>query len=137
MLIDPILAKFSPDVRNSDAMRVLIALHQTFAEQLQSTQEQLTKALEKIKILEDEIAKLRKTPKRPKFSPNKMQPRQRSKGSPESNTPPSMACSSLAQKESSEIAVTPENLPAGSKYRGFQQFTVQEISLIAKEITYK
>ena len=76
MLIDPILAKFSPDVRDSDAMRVLIALHQTFAEQLQSTQEQLTKALEKIKILEDEIAKLRKTPKRPNFSPNKMQPRQ-------------------------------------------------------------
>lgn len=144
MLIDPILAKFSPDVRNSDAMRVLIALHQTFAgqlqstqNQLQSTQEQLTKALEKIKILEDEIAKLRKTPKRPKFSPNKMQPRQRSKKAPGSNIPPSMTCSSLAQKESSEIAVTPENLPAGSKYRGFQPFTVQEISLIAKEITYK
>jgi len=144
MLIDPILAKFSPDVRNSDPMRILIALHQTFAEQLQSTQnqlqsnqEQLTKALEKIKILEDEIAKLRKTPKRPKFTPNNMQPRQRGKGPSGSNTPQSMACSSLAQKENSEIAIPPENLPAGSKYRGFQPFTVQEISLVAKEITYK
>lgn len=144
MIIDHILAKFSPEVRDSDAMKILVALHQTFAEQLQSTQEQLqstqeqlTKALDKIKLLEDEISKLRKTPKRPKFPPNKMQPRERGKGSPKPNTPQPMTCSSLAQKESSEIAVPPENLPTGSKYKGYQPFTVQEINLVAKEITYK
>ena len=85
MIIDKILAMFTPEVRNSDAMRALVALQQTFFEQfqqaqaqlqitqaqLQSIQEQLTKSLDKIKLLEDEIAKLRKTPKRPKFRPTK------------------------------------------------------------------
>ena len=91
MIIDKILAMFTPEVRNSDAMRALVALQQTFFEQfqqaqaqlqitqaqLQATQEQLTKSQEKIKVLEDELAKLRKTPKRPKFRPNNMQPRER------------------------------------------------------------
>ena len=97
MIIDYIVAMFPQEVRNTDAMRAVIALTQTLFEQLeltktqlqstqtqlqstqtqlQATQEQLTKANEKIKILEDELAKLRKTPKRPKFHSNKMQPRE-------------------------------------------------------------
>ena len=47
MIIDNTLSMFTPEVRNSDAMRILVALHQTFAEQLQSTQEKLTKAQKK------------------------------------------------------------------------------------------
>jgi len=145
MIIDNILSKFTPEVRDSDAMRMLVALHQTFAEQLrstqeqlQSTQEQLTKALGKIKVLEDEIAKLRKTPKPPKFHPNKMQPRERGKGSsgPANPIPPN-ANFSLTTKEISEITIAPENIPKGSRYKGFQPFTVQEVNIIAKEITYK
>jgi hypothetical protein len=145
MIIENILAKFTPEVRDSDAMRMLVALCQTFSEQLQrtqiqlqSTQEQLTKALEKIKTLEDEIAKLRKTPKRPKFRPNTMQPRERGKASSKpADSTPSNAHTSLAVKEISEITISPENIPEGSRYRGFQPFTVQEINIIAKEITYK
>ena len=41
MIIDKILAMFTPEVRNSDAMRVLVALHQTFSEQFQQAQAQL------------------------------------------------------------------------------------------------
>jgi hypothetical protein len=146
MIIDNVLAKFTPEVRNSDGMKILVALHQTFSEQLrstqeqlQSTQEQLTKALEKIKILEDELAKLRKIPKRPKFHPNKMQPRERGKGSQNPDGQPLIGktCSSLATKEISEITIIPENLPQGSRYKGFQPFTVQDVNIIAKEITYK
>ena len=150
MIIDKILAMFTPEVRNSDAMRALVALQQTFFEQfqqaqaqlqitqaqLQSIQEQLTKSLDKIKLLEDEIAKLRKTPKRPKFRPNKMEPRVRGKDSPDPQ-PPINAFSSLATKEISEIILAPENIPEGSSYKGYQPFTVQEINIIAKEITYK
>ena len=38
MIIENILAKFTPEVRDSDAMRMLVALCQTFSEQLQRTQ---------------------------------------------------------------------------------------------------
>ncbi|MBA3602457.1 MAG: transposase [Parachlamydiaceae bacterium] len=137
MIIDHILAMFTSEVRNSDAMRALVALSLTYSEQLQSTQEQLTKALDKIKVLEDEIAKLRKTPKRPKFSPNNMQPRERNKGSSKPNPMPLDNGPSLALKEVSEIIVKPENIPVGSRFKGHQTFTVQEINIIAKEITYK
>ena len=62
-------------------MKGLAVLVQTLLTQLQTTQEQLTKAQAKITILEDELAKLRKTPKHPKFRPNGMQPRDRGKNS--------------------------------------------------------
>jgi hypothetical protein len=152
MIIDKILDMFPPEIRNSNAMHGLVALTQTFYDQLQltqaqlqstqaqlqSTQEQLTKALDKIKILEDEIAKLRKTPKRPNFRPNNMQPRNRDKGSSSDNpTPPANTDFPLMTKEISEIIISPESIPEGSRYKGFQPFTVQELSIIAKEITYK
>ena len=68
MNLDGILSTFSPEVRESPSMKGLVVLIQTLSEQL-------TKANERIKILEDEISKLQKKPKRPKFRPNNMQPR--------------------------------------------------------------
>jgi hypothetical protein len=152
MIIDNVLAMFPPEVRNSNPMRGFVALFQTFSdqlqqtksqlqstqEQLQSTQEQLTKSLEKIKILEDEINKLRKTPKHPKFRPNKMEPRGRGKGTPNPPAPmPPNDNPSFAKKETSEITIKPENIPEGSRFKGFQTFTFQEISITATETTYK
>jgi len=145
MNLDGILSTFSPEVRESSSMKMLVILIQTLLEQLhstqiqlQSTQEQLTKALEKIKILEDEIAKLRKTPKRPKFHPNGMQPRIRGKNPDDKSdkTPPSDN-TSLAKKETSEVLIKPLNIPDGSRFKGYQTFEIQDISLIAKEIVYK
>ena len=138
MNLDGILSTFSSEVRESASMKGLVVLIQTLFEQLQVTQEQLTKAQEKIKILEDELAKLRKTPKRPKFRPNGMQPRERGKKSRDNTDkiPPSDNAS-LAKKETSEVIVKPLNIPDGSRFKGYQAFTIQDISLVAKEIIYK
>ncbi|PJD95936.1 MAG: hypothetical protein CK425_07260 [Parachlamydia sp.] len=145
MIINHIIAMFPLEVRDTDAMRAVIALTQTLFEQLeltktqlQSTQEQLIKAHEKIKLLEDEFAKLRKTPKRPKFRPNKMQPREQNKGSrgSASSTAPADD-TSLSKKETSEIKIKLENIPEGSRFKGYQTFDVQELNIVAQEITYK
>jgi hypothetical protein len=145
MNLDGILATFSPEVRESPSMKGLVILIQTLLEQLhttqaqlQATQEQLTKAQEKIRTLEDELAKLRKTPKRPKFRSNGMQPRDRGNRSssnadkvfPSENT-------SLAKKETSEVIVKPIDVPDGSRFKGYQTFAIQDISLITREIIYK
>lgn len=144
MIIDHIIAMFPPEFRESDAARAVKALVQTLFEQLeltklqlQSTQEQLTKANEKIKILEDEIAKLRKTPKRPKFRSNEMQPRDRKNSAQKSNSMPPTDIISTAKKETSEINVPVPNVPEGSRFKGFQTFGVQEINIVAQEIIYK
>lgn len=145
MNLEGILSTFSPEVRESTSMKGLVILIQTLLEQLhvtqaqlQATQEQLTKSQEKIKILEDELAKLRKTPKAPKFRPNGMQPRDRGKkpgGNTDKMSPPDDAL--LARKETSEVVIKPLDIPEGSRFKGYQTFTVQDIHLIAKEVTYK
>ncbi len=115
MNLENLLSAFPAEVRESASMKGLVVLIQTLLEQLQITQEQLTKSQEKIKTLEDELAKLRKTPKRPKFRSNGMQPRDRSNGSggPSNSVPPSDGAS-LAKKEISEIIITALNVAAGS-----------------------
>lgn len=131
MIIDSIVAMFPAEVRNTDAMRAVIALTQTLSEQLeltkiqlratqeqlQATQEQLTKANERIKTLEDELAKFRKTPKKPKFDPNKMQPRERNKKAAPSEPIIPTNGPSFVKKEVSEIKITVENVPKGSRFR--------------------
>lgn len=136
MNLDKIISTFPKDVQETPAMKGLVCLIQTLAEQLQKTQESLTKAEMKIKILEDELAKLRKTPKRPKFHPNGMQPRERSKPKPSDDTPLTMA-KSLFKKELLEITVSVPNVPVGSRFKGYQSYSVQELILGAKETTYK
>ncbi len=53
MNLDGILSTFPPEVRESPSMKGLVILVQTLLEQLQATEEQLTKSQEKIKVLED------------------------------------------------------------------------------------
>lgn len=131
MNLDGILSTFSPEMRESASMKGLVILIQTLVEQL-------TKSQEKIKVLEDELAKLRKTPKRPKFRPNGMQPRDRDNGS-NNNTDKILPAdnSLLAKRETSEVIVKPLNIPDNSRFKGYQTFAIQDISLIAKEIIYK
>lgn len=137
MNLDNILTTFPPEVRESPSMKGLVILFQTLHEQLQKTQENLTKAQEKILVLENEIARLRKTPKRPKLGKNRMEPRDRKNGStpPESQLP--LSKSFLSQKEFSEVKIKVQNPPAGSRFKGYQSFSLQDICLVAKEITYK
>ena len=138
MDLNDILATFSPEVRESNSMKGLTALFQTLFEQLQATQEALTKSQEKIKKLEDELIKLRNTPKRPKFHPNGMQPRNRhqEKKNPFDPLTPAMGAS-LIEKEITEVTVKEMQHPPCSRFKGYHTFSVRDIGLVAKEITYK
>ena len=131
MNLDNILNTFPAEVRESPSMRGMVVLIQTLSEQLAKSQE-------KIDALEEELRRLRKTPKRPKFRPNGMQPRNRSNDSPSSSNPFTPAVSaSLIQKEVSEITIQETQHPEGSRFKGYQTFSIQDVSIISKEITYK
>lgn len=49
--------------------------------------------------------------------------------------PPSNA--SFIGKEHSEVKISAENVPEGCRFKGYQNFIVQDIGLVAKEITYR
>lgn len=145
MDIDNLLSTLPPDVRDSPVLMGLKVLIQTLLEQLQATREQLQATKEqlahaeaKIKSLEDELRRLRKMPKRPKFHPNGMEPRNRAgdKKNGSGPTPPSINASFI-EKELSEVKICAENVPEGCRFKGYQEFTVQDIGLVVKEITYK
>jgi hypothetical protein len=106
-------------------------------EQLQRSHEELAKAKAKIQALENELRKLRKLPKRPEFRSNTMEPRDRSRGKKDKAEPTSETKTSFAKREQSEVKISVENVPEGSRFKGYRDFTVQDIDLVAKEITYK
>lgn len=130
MNLDNIISTFPIEIRESPSMKGLLILIQTL-------QEQLSKAQEKIIVLEKELTRLRKTPKKPKFRPNKLEPRNRKKNQSSELPPPDMAKSTLVQREISEVKIALANPPKGSRFKGYQSFSIQEIGLVAKEITYK
>jgi hypothetical protein len=130
MDIDKLLLTLPEDVRTLPAIQGLKVLVQTLVEQL-------NKAQEKIQSLEDEIKRLRKTPKRPKFRPNGMEPRDRGNKTDKTRSEPPSTSGPLVQKETVEIKLEALNVPKGSRFKGYQPYTVQDIVLVAKETTYK
>ena len=124
-------------------MRIILAQAaqiQTQAAQIQAQSEQITAMQKMIDELKDEISRLNNTPKRPKFRAGGMEPRDRSKKDKPNNS--SDACNSTQaqdnpKKEKEEKRIPPDNIPKRSRFKGYQEFTVQELELHAKETTYK
>jgi hypothetical protein len=110
------------------------------ATQIQAQAEQIAAMQKTIDELKDEISRLNNTPKRPKFRAGGMEPRDRGKKDKPNNS--SDPCNSTQaqdnpKKEQEEKRIPPENIPKRSRFKGYQNFTVQEIKLHVKETTYK
>jgi hypothetical protein len=111
------------------------------AAQIQAQAEQITALQKTIEELKDEISRLNKTPKRPKFRPGGMEPRDRSKKKDKPNNPSDTSHSIQARdnpkKEKEEKKIRPDNLPKRSRFKGYQDFIVQDMEIHVKETTYK
>jgi len=110
---------------------------QSQAEQIQSQAEQICKLEKTIDELKDEISRLNKTPKRPKFKPNRMEPRNRKKGNSQKNSPGSNKNICAPDKKQEEVKVQANEVPQGSRFKGYSDFKVQDLEIIVKEITYR
>ena len=110
---------------------------QSQSEQIQSQSEQICEFKKIIDKLKDEISRLKKTPKRPKFKPNKMHPRDRSKGGSQKNSSESNKNICTPDKKQEEITIKAHEVPQGSRFKGYKYFNVQDLEIIVKEITYK
>jgi len=89
-----------------------------------------------VQKLNDELARLKKLPKRPKFRPGGGPGRTGGNGSGSSgNSGPANKVS--VQKLKQEIIIEPTSVPAGSIFKGYSTYAVQELEAIAKDVMYK
>ena len=134
------LNQLSSDALARVPVQELVRIILAQSTQIQAQAEQITAMQKTIDELKDEISRLNNTPKRPKFRAGGMEPRNRSKKDKPNN---SSNTSNLTQaqdnpkKEKEEKLIPPDNIPKRSRFKGYQEFTVQEIELHVKETTYK
>ena len=106
---------------------------------IQGQAEQITILKKTVQELQDEIARLKKMPKRPKFRPGGGDPKGRSgkpdnaAGGGESNSANKMAPKKVRQ----EVRVPALGVPPESRFKGYQEYAVQELELTPKDVIYK
>lgn len=141
---DPI--SFIPQkLQSSPWIERLISLLQEQTKRIQEQTQKIQEQAEKIAALEktvqeqkDEINRLKNMPKRPKFRPGGGDPKSRS-GKPNGNEKNgSSSNNSLVQKKiKQEVIVSAPNVPEGSRFKGYQEYTVQEFELTPKDVIYR
>jgi len=113
---------------------------QAQAQQIQTQAEIMVVMKKTIEELKDEIDRLNKKPKRPKFRKGGMEPRdRRSKKSPDDSDDLCGAerTQHNPEKQREEKCIPPAVIPEGSRFKGYKEFLVQEVKLIAVETLYK
>jgi len=106
---------------------------------IQGQAEQIATLKKTVQDLKDEIARQKKMPKRPKFRPGGGDPNSRSgkpgdaAGGGGSNSVNKMA----PQKIQQEIRIKALDIPPGARFKGYQDYAVQELEIIPKDVIYK
>ena len=103
---------------------------------IQAQAEEITQLKTTVQELRDEIARLKKTPKRPKFRPG----RPTKKGNQKPTSDPAHDQSPVeasTQKVKEEVIVKAPNVPEGSRFKGYTNYSIQELVFTTKDVTYK
>lgn len=142
MNIDNLLAQAFHETR-SPLIEMIAQIIRSQAEQIQRQAEQIQRQAEQIVVLQktidelkDEISRLTKTPKRPKFREGGMEPRDRSRKPPPNESTPNVGYVG-ASKKHEEVRVVAIGVPENSRFKGYQEFSVEDVEITAKTTTYK
>jgi Transposase IS66 family len=106
---------------------------------IQEQAEQITALKKTVQELRDEVARVKKMPKRPKFRPGGGDPKGRSgkpgnaAGGGELNSANKMA----PERARQEVRVPALGVPQGSRFKGYQEYAVQELELAPKDVIYR
>ena len=112
---------------------------QNQAQVIQKQAEQIASLKNTVQELRDEISRLNKTPKRPKFRPGGGDPNGRS-GKPGNTTERDKTNSAnkmTPTKVRQEVRIPAVDVPEGSRFKGYQEYSVQELEIIPKDVIYK
>lgn len=141
-----IISYIPEDLQKAPWLQPIVGLLQTQAEQInkqakqiQAQAEQINALKQTVQDLKDEINRLTKTPKRPKFRPGGGDPKSRS-GQPGNSAGGGGAPSShgmASKKVRQEVRVPALDVPLGARFKGYQEYAIQELELTPKDVIYK
>jgi hypothetical protein len=86
-----------------------------------------------IELLKEEINRLKGHKNKPKIKPSKMENGQKDKGKGRSNT----AGMNRKALKKEEVVIEAPNVPEGSRFKGYQDYTIQELVIEAKIVNYR
>ncbi len=104
---------------------------------IQKQSEQITDLKKTVEELRDEISLLRKMPKRPKFRPGGGNPKSRSGKPGNSSKAGGTGSGNAVRKNRLEVCIQALNVPKGSRFKGYKEYSVQELEIISKDVIYK
>ena len=138
-----------PVDEQTPAVRALLALCRVQQEQLVAQQEQLAAQQERlvaqqerlvaqqeqIQLLKDEIARLKGQKGKPKLRPSKLEGKKKRRRGKRPGSAKRKKTSELQVHET--IPVAPDNIPEGSRFKGYEDFMVQDILLQPHNTKYR
>ncbi len=86
-----------------------------------------------IELLKEEINRLKGHKNKPNIKPSKMENGQKDKGKGRSNT----AGMNRKALKKEEVVIEAPNVPEGSRFKGYQDYTIQELVIEAKIVNYR
>jgi hypothetical protein len=123
------------DLQSTPWVQNLVLLIQEQTRRIQEQAEEIAALKKTVQEQKDEINRLKKMPKRPKFRQGGGDPKSRS-GKPGSDKEKQQFDMS-PKKAREEVTIKVANVPEGSRFKGYQEYSVQELELTPKEINYK
>lgn len=139
MSSENIISSIPHEFQSIPWIRNLFALIQEQTQRIQEQSEEIAALKKTVQEQKDEINRLKNMPKRPKFRPGGGNPKNRS-GKPTSDEKEQESSSDnnlFPKRVREEIVVEAPNIPEGSRFKGYQEYSVQELELIPKDMVYK
>lgn len=141
------ITSFIPhELRSLPWIEKLVTLLQEQTQRIQEQTQRIQEQTEEIAALKktvqeqrDEINRLKNMPKRPKFRPGGGDPKSRS-GKPGINKEKDglSFCNEMAPKKiKKEVVISALSVPEGSRFKGYQEYAIQELELIPKDVIYR
>lgn len=120
-------------------VQTLVSLIQEQAKTIQAQAEQISQLKTTVQELRDEIARLKNTPKRPKFrsSGKSRSPGNHSNQSNHNRQAVDSTQDPPVKKAREEIVIKSSHVPEGSRFKGYTTYSLQELTMTPKDVVYK
>lgn len=136
---EEVISYVPPELQQAPWLQQIVGILRAQSRLIQEQAEQITALKATVEELKDELSRLRKTPKRPKFRPGGGDPKSRSgkPGNAASSGGANSANKMAPKKVRQEVRVQAVGVPEGARFKGYQEYTVQELEITPKDVIYK